>query len=126
MRARDILKFSPIVTDAYFHYTPSQIMLAALSIADHDLCVHMIEATFPPIPSTDTEMSTPTGATGLPQEMAAIIGEHIKRKTAETVHACKVMLLREPAEQFKDFWGTVSLLSCLLPRPSLNTPLAGH
>lgn len=111
MRAREILKFSPIVTDAYFHYTPSQIMLAALSIADHDLYEHMIEATFPPIPSTDAEMSTPNGATGLPQEMAAIIGEHIKRKTVETVEACKTMLLLEPVERLKEFWGTVRVLS---------------
>ncbi|CAN8095276.1 unnamed protein product [Discula destructiva] len=115
IRAREILKFSPIVTDAYFHYTPSQIMLAALSIADHDLSEHMIEATFPPIPSTDSEMSTPTGAMGLPQDMAAIIGQQMKQKTVETVQACKSMLLREPVERFKDFWGTPEANDLLKP-----------
>lgn len=93
-------------------------MFAALSIADHDLCERLLEATFPPLPSTDTEFTTETGATGLPHELALVIGEQIKRKTVETVEACKAMLLREPVERFKTFWGTVraTLCSFLLSR----------
>ncbi|KAJ4423297.1 hypothetical protein N0V82_002024 [Gnomoniopsis sp. IMI 355080] len=104
-RTRTILKFSPIVTDAYFHYTPSQIMLAALSIADPDLAERMIEATFSGLPQA---ASGPDSANGkhTPREMERIIGLHIKKKTLETVQACKDMLLQEPVERFESFWTT--------------------
>ncbi|KAE8448187.1 hypothetical protein EG329_009791 [Mollisiaceae sp. DMI_Dod_QoI] len=36
-KARDYLKTSTALTDVYFHYTPSQIMMAALMIADKEL-----------------------------------------------------------------------------------------
>ncbi|KAK8062912.1 cyclin H [Apiospora hydei] len=45
-KAREILKFSPLVTDAYFHYTPSQIMLAALAMADEGLVERMLREAF--------------------------------------------------------------------------------
>ncbi|KAJ4389548.1 hypothetical protein N0V93_007018 [Gnomoniopsis smithogilvyi] len=104
-RTRTILKFSPIVTDAYFHYTPSQIMLAALSIADPDLAERLIEATFSGLPPG---ASGPDAANGkhTAQEMERIIGLHIKKKTVETVQACKDMLLQEPVERFEGFWTT--------------------
>jgi len=35
--AREHLKTSALLTDAYFHFTPSQIMMAALMIADREL-----------------------------------------------------------------------------------------
>ncbi|CAK7241301.1 MAG: hypothetical protein STHCBS139747_002761 [Sporothrix thermara] len=41
-RAREILKFSPLVTDAYFHYSPSQIMFAALWLADRALVERLL------------------------------------------------------------------------------------
>ena len=36
-KARDYLKTSALLTDVYFHFTPSQIMLASLSLADSEL-----------------------------------------------------------------------------------------
>lgn len=45
-RARDILKWTPHFTDAYFHYTPSQMMLAALSLADRGLAERLLHDTF--------------------------------------------------------------------------------
>ncbi|CZS99759.1 related to cyclin mcs2 [Rhynchosporium agropyri] len=36
-KAREYLKTSALLTDAYFHYTPSQIMMASLMIADSRL-----------------------------------------------------------------------------------------
>jgi len=36
-KAREYLKTSALLTDAYFHFTPSQIMMAALMIADKEL-----------------------------------------------------------------------------------------
>ncbi|KAJ1328930.1 cyclin H [Microdochium nivale] len=43
MSARGWLKFSPLVTDAYCHFTPSQIMLAALAITDRELAEHLLD-----------------------------------------------------------------------------------
>lgn len=113
LRVREILKFSPVVTDAYFHYTPSQIMLAALSIADHTLCERLIQDTFPHHPPIDSGTSTPAGdangrADAPRNNNALIMGTAIKKKIIDTVQACKEMLLQEPPERMTEFWGTVS------------------
>ncbi|KUI57286.1 Cyclin CCL1 [Cytospora mali] len=102
-RGREILKFSPLVTDAYFHYTPSQIMLAALSIADHDLFERMIELAF-------VEANGNTN----PQKAEAIT-QVIKGKTISTVLACKEMLMQEPPERLSDFYGTPEANSLMKP-----------
>lgn len=96
-RGRDILKFSPLVTDAYFHYTPSQIMLAALSMADHDLFERLIAAMFPHQPNGDSNAYK-----------VEALSQAIKEKTVSTVMACKEMLNQEPPERMTNFWGTVS------------------
>ncbi|KAK8116871.1 uncharacterized protein PG998_005152 [Apiospora kogelbergensis] len=54
-KAREILKFSPLVTDAYFHYTPSQIMLAALATADEGLACRAMLEKEPPEKMNDNE-----------------------------------------------------------------------
>ncbi|KUJ20880.1 cyclin-like protein [Mollisia scopiformis] len=46
-KAREYLKISAALTDVYFHYTPSQIMMAALMIADHELVQWYIGVKFP-------------------------------------------------------------------------------
>lgn len=99
-RGREILKFSSLVTDAYFHYTPSQIMLAALSIADHGLFERMIELTFP---SRSNEQ-----AGGNTDHKAEAVTQMIKGKTISTVLGCKEVLLQEPPERISDFYGTVN------------------
>lgn len=85
-RARDILKFSPLVTDAYFHYTPSQIMLAALSMADRTLAERLVQGTFPP-------------------HHAAT--DQLRDKVMATIEACREMLATEPPERMSEYWGTV-------------------
>ncbi|POS71343.1 cyclin ccl1 [Diaporthe helianthi] len=92
-RGRDILKFSPLVTDAYFHYTPSQIMLAALSMADHDLFERLMQAMFPHQPNGE---SNPT--------KAQLFGQTAKEKTVSAVMSCKDMLSQEPPERMATFW----------------------
>lgn len=107
-RAREILKYSPIVTDAYFHYTPGQIMLAALSIADHALFERLIDATFPRhLPDSGTSTPGANGKPADPRKSALVMGQAIKKKTVDTVQACKEMLLKEPPERLADFWGQV-------------------
>lgn len=106
-RAREILKFSPIVTDAYFHYTPSQIMLAALLIADVELFDRIIDATFGEHPTVGSGANTPnTGANGTNDGALATI-QAVKDKTVATIKACRDMLLQEPPERMTEFWGTV-------------------
>jgi cyclin H len=46
-KAREYLKTSALLTDAYFHFTPSQIMMAALMIADKELTQWYIKCKFP-------------------------------------------------------------------------------
>jgi cyclin H len=46
-KAREYLKTSALLTDVYFHYTPSQIMMAALMIADRELIEWYIRCKFP-------------------------------------------------------------------------------
>jgi cyclin H len=45
--AREYLKTSALLTDVYFHFTPSQIMLATLSLADPELADWYIGQKFP-------------------------------------------------------------------------------
>lgn len=51
-KAREYLKTSAALTDVYFHYTPSQIMMAALMLADQDLVEWYVRVKFP----TDGQM----------------------------------------------------------------------
>lgn len=46
-KAREYLKTSALLTDSYFHFTPSQIMMAALMIADKELTEWYIKCKFP-------------------------------------------------------------------------------
>ncbi|CZR54280.1 related to cyclin mcs2 [Phialocephala subalpina] len=46
--AREYLKTSAALTDVYFHFTPSQIMMAAFLIADKELVEWYIGSKFPP------------------------------------------------------------------------------
>ncbi|KAK8096928.1 Cyclin CCL1 [Apiospora kogelbergensis] len=77
-KAREILKFSPLVTDAYFHYTPSQIMLAALATADEGLVERMLGEAF------------------------AAEGVTAKDRCWELIKACRAMLEKEPPEKMND------------------------
>ena len=46
--ARDRLKTSALLTDVYFHFTPSQIMMASLLLADEELIHWYIASKFGP------------------------------------------------------------------------------
>ncbi|KAI1841478.1 hypothetical protein JX266_012318 [Neoarthrinium moseri] len=81
-RTREILKFSPLVTDAYFHYTPSQIMLAALSMADEGLVQRMLRDAF------------------------AGQGEAEKENVWSVIQSARELLEREPPERMTEYWGS--------------------
>ncbi|KAI5865211.1 cyclin-like protein [Durotheca rogersii] len=78
-RTRDILKFSPLVTDVYFHYTPSQIMFAALAIADEELVRRVLREAF-------------SGQ-----------AEDAKDKAWGAIQDCKTMLEKEPLEKLANY-----------------------
>ncbi|KAK6836295.1 cyclin H [Apiospora arundinis] len=69
---------APLVTDAYFHYTPGQIMMAALAMADEGLVERMLREAF------------------------AAQGEAAKDKCWELIQACRVVLEKEPPEKMND------------------------
>lgn len=56
-KAREYLKTSAILTDVYFHFTPSQIMMAALMIADEELVRWYIASKFPEDGSAGPEIA---------------------------------------------------------------------
>lgn len=91
-RAREILKFSALVTDAYFHYAPSQVMMAALLLADPGL-VHVL------LPKPDQPADDGGDAAGLAGNVYA--------KVMATVESCRAMLEEEPPERMTEHWGTV-------------------
>ncbi|KAK3326107.1 cyclin-like protein [Apodospora peruviana] len=114
-RAKDILRFSPLITDAYFHYTPSQIMMAALSLADRSLAERLIQATFhhvnvPEISGTNSGADTPNPTTTNTKETnksednkAFIIGSYVRDKVLGTIESCRDMLSKELPER-KEHW----------------------
>ncbi|KAI9896804.1 hypothetical protein N3K66_007826 [Trichothecium roseum] len=87
-RARDILKFSSLLTDAYFHYAPSQIMMAALQMADEGL-VEML----------------------VPQESPA----DMRQKIMGAIASCRAMLEEEPPERMASYWKTPETLKSIKP-----------
>ncbi|KAJ4301986.1 hypothetical protein N0V88_002117 [Collariella sp. IMI 366227] len=116
VRAREILRFSPLITDAYFHYTPSQIMLSALSLADRGLAERLITETFhyvaPTTSGADTPASDGPGNNRRPaprsggitvEDKAQIIGSHIRDKVLGTIEACRDMLAKELPER-REHW----------------------
>lgn len=57
--ASNILKTTAQLTDVYFHYTPSQIMLAAQLLADEPLTLFLLGAKIPPAsPAHDKVLAT--------------------------------------------------------------------
>lgn len=92
-RAREILKFSPLLTDAYFHYSPSQIMMAAVSMADHGL--------------VDILVPSPPDSGDAAQQAAFT---NMREKILGAIDGCRKMLEEEPPERMTDYWGTVRWL----------------
>ncbi|KAI0199493.1 cyclin ccl1 [Astrocystis sublimbata] len=79
-RTREILKFSPLLTDAYFHYTPSQVMFGALSMADEGLLQRLLSDAFEG------------------QSQSA------KNQVLNIIHDCRAMLEKEPPERRATYW----------------------
>ncbi len=108
-RARAILKFSPLVTDAYFHYTPSQIMLAALWLADQGLVERLLlRETFHRPPTSSTAASD-TAAKPKKKKSEAewerVNGTDVRDCVMATVAACSALLATEPPERLTEYWG---------------------
>jgi cyclin H len=93
-RTREILKFSPLMTDAYFHYTPSQIMMAAMLMVDAELVDQLLP---PDVPMDDQDTARATG-----------IHSTLRGKIMTTLESCRAMLEQERPERMKEYWGVVS------------------
>lgn len=96
------------MTDAYFHYTPSQIMLAALSLADHELCERTIHETFH---LANAGINTQAGAgsqnrkaAAAAEERARLLGAELRDKVIATVESCRTLLATEPPERLNGYW----------------------
>ncbi|OAA36197.1 Cyclin-related protein [Beauveria brongniartii RCEF 3172] len=96
MRAREILKFSTLVTDVYFHYAPSQIMMAALLMTDAGLVDTLI-----PLPEpADEHVTTQTA---------------LRNRIFTALEACRKILEEEPPERMTDYWGTPETVKSVKP-----------
>jgi cyclin H len=62
-KAREYLKISALLTDVYFHFTPSQIMMASLFIADRELTEWYIGSKFPSSYAASADFKTKILAT---------------------------------------------------------------
>ncbi|KXH35729.1 cyclin ccl1 [Colletotrichum simmondsii] len=103
-RARAFLKFSSLVTDAYFHYTPSQIMLAALSLADRGLAEKLVQSAFG------------SAQNGTSNDGEKDLARHdIRDKVMGTIEACRELLATEPPERLDEYWGTVEATKVIKP-----------
>jgi cyclin H len=102
------------MTDAYFHYTPSQIMLAALSLADQDLAERVIHETFHPAPPAAAQPQPRDNnrkavAAAAAEDRARLLGVEMRDRVLEVVKSCREMLSQEPPERLKAYWETPEL-----------------
>ncbi|CAK7212224.1 hypothetical protein SCUCBS95973_001386 [Sporothrix curviconia] len=117
-RAREILKFSPLVTDAYFHYSPSQIMFAALWLADRPLVERLLLGeTFHRPDDRDRDPATtatpilPGGGNASKKkkneaaEWERVNGADVRDRVLAAIQACSELLAAEPPERFTEYWG---------------------
>ncbi|CAK7206173.1 hypothetical protein SEUCBS139899_008958 [Sporothrix eucalyptigena] len=113
-RAREILKFSPLVTDAYFHYSPSQIMFASLWLADHVLVERLLLHETFHRPGANDSASTatpilPGGGNKKKKNEAAewerINGAEVRERVLGVIKTCSELLATEPPERFTEYWG---------------------
>ncbi|KAH8890246.1 cyclin-like protein [Thozetella sp. PMI_491] len=102
-RARDILKFSPLMTDAYFHYTPSQIMLAALSLVDHELVERLLSETFRHADAPAAAGANENRKNQAAEEKLRAVSAQVRDRVMETIEACREMLAKEPPER-RTYW----------------------
>ncbi|RDA89753.1 hypothetical protein CP533_2924, partial [Ophiocordyceps camponoti-saundersi (nom. inval.)] len=96
-RAREFLKFSALVTDAYFHFTPSQIMMAALLIVDSGLVDDLI-----PKPKANGDAGS--------AEASRASDADVYQKIMATIESCRAMLEEEPPERMSDYWSSAETL----------------
>ncbi|KAF4982845.1 hypothetical protein FZEAL_1637 [Fusarium zealandicum] len=97
-RTREILKFSPLVTDVYFHYAPSQIMMAAMSMVDAGLVDILI-----PVAAQNGDAA---------QESAVV---NMRDKIMGAIESCRKMLEEEPPERMTEYWGTPEMGRAMKP-----------
>ncbi|KAG6034688.1 hypothetical protein E4U41_006452 [Claviceps citrina] len=121
-RARDILKFSALVTDAYFHFTPSQIMMASLLMADSGL----VDVLLPRPAGGEAGAGAEAGAggglddeggpgTGTGTGTGTGIGAAAYEKIMTIIEDCRAMLEDEPPERMSEYWGTPEIIKSMKP-----------
>lgn len=102
-RALAIIKFSAVLTDAYFHFSPSQIMMASLQMVDPEL-VDML------VPGS-------SGNHGADGGKGDTVGAHtdMREKIFTAIESCRAMLEEEPPQRMTEYWETVSTMHSPCP-----------
>ena len=110
------------MTDVYFHYTPSQIAFAALSLADKELMERLINKTFRAQENGGNTASETNGKSKSRKNEADIIGAEVKAKILASIGACSEMLATELPEKNAEYWGQVSHRHSYHKRPLTQRP----
>lgn len=84
-KAKGLLATAAQMTDAYFLFTPAQIWLAAVMVADRELAERFVEA------KIDGLRNLPTGST-LDNEQEETAKEAFKTKLLATISSCATLL----------------------------------
>ncbi|CAK7275020.1 hypothetical protein SEPCBS57363_006464 [Sporothrix epigloea] len=115
-RAREILKFSPLVTDAYYYYSPSQIMFAALWLADRALVERLLLGeTFQRPGGTDPATAgtpIPPGGGNVSKKKKneaanweRVNGTQVRDRVMAAIQSCSELLNKEPPERYTEYYG---------------------
>lgn len=71
-KAREYLKISASLTDVYFHFTPSQIMMASLFIVDRELVEWYVSSKLPPTAARDLKLKLLSTITSCAKMLRAV------------------------------------------------------
>lgn len=102
-KSKELLNDAALLTDAYFLYTPPQIWLAALLVADEPLTLFYLSTKFPslsPFASASTSMTQRNGTTSPPSQASSNEKETASAKATRilsTLRACASLLSSHPA-----------------------------
>lgn len=83
-------------------------MLAALSLADHELCERVIRETFHHAYTPNPPSAPPQNrrAAAAAEERARLLGAEMRDKVLAAVESCAAVLAKEPPERLTEYWGT--------------------
>ncbi|KAG5997913.1 hypothetical protein E4U52_002407 [Claviceps spartinae] len=114
-RAREILKFSALVTDVYFHYAPSQIMMASLLMVDAGLVDILLSDKSAKNGEENNATNDAEKEAGHGDDQSNGAHAKARERIMATIESCRAMLEDEPPERMSEYWGTPEIVKSMKP-----------